>query len=607
MQNIPGYPQYKINPNQAPANFSAANDPNNAPKVIQNNPIMSHAASSTENPTWMLAGTLGSAAGLIGLNNLINKPLLTKDYNDTIFKTIEKAVDKFASKPKIKVVADAANNLKTKATNVINNSEILRTLFRKPGIGGQMVQSQAAGARGHLATRAIEVMRKYKEANPNSTVFDAIIKKADKDAYKYYDEIINTIKRSGINPNQVMTKKPWWGLGLIKNESSFKEILNKDTLINNYKASGKTLGQKASGLTLRGSECVTNGIFGGKGQILMQAFFLAQSMKEASKAEKGEKFSTFMASWSELMAFMATSGVQMRIVNHIGGLKNMGMSVADVAKYQKAMRIANSAAKAGNHKAYLKMTMVMDQIKNAAKANIKWYQKPLKWIGEIMSFGRINETLKPLKMNKIANAWAKVPYGLKVGLGYIGRVAFVMGVVIPIFSGIAKKISYAIFGKPVKTLEREKREAEATEQNAAGQTATIPNAPNPSTQQVQQPAEQPQVVQQTPYGPNPPFTQQPQMPIQPARPGNLLEKMQNQYAQQQSMPIGAQGLTQQPQQPIAAAPINQSPDAGIKRTYIPNPVLGVENVQSMSETRTAKIDEALRQADIAEMNAQKFL
>ena len=84
---------------------------------------------------------------------------------------------------------------------------------------------------------------------------------------------------------------------------------------------------------MRSAECLTNGMFSGKGAVLIQAFFIAQSLQEAMKAEKGEKFSTFMASFAELMAMMATIGIQMRIMNSLAGLKNIGMSEANVKQY----------------------------------------------------------------------------------------------------------------------------------------------------------------------------------------------------------------------------------------------------------------------------------
>lgn len=597
-QNIVNYPKlqgyYQQNQHQQP-NFAAGNQPiSTGNAMVQNNPILSRVnQEQDENPAKFLATAAGTSAAFLALNNFINTPLQTKDYNNTFFKKIEKTVDVWGSNPKVKAVTDSIRKFKASANTKINNSEILRTLFHKPSIGGSMVQSQAAGAKGHLATRALEIMKKYKAANPDFTGFDYIIKKAEKESYKYYDEIINAIKTSGADVNKVMTQRPWWGMGIIQNKASLKEVINKDILINNYKSAGKTLGQKVSGYLMRGAECVTNGLFSGKGQVVIQALMVAQSLKEASNAEKGEKFSTFMASWAELMTFLATMGIQMRVVNHLAGLKNIGMSVADVAKYQDAMKKANLAAKAFDHQTYARMTILMDSIKNAAKANTKWYQKPLKWVGQLFSFGRINETLKPLKLSKAGTFFAKIPYGLKVGLGYAGRVAFVMGVVMPLFSGIAKRISYAVFGKPVKTIEKQKAEEKAAEEKSIAEE-----------QKLQQEYAQKLAEQQRKQ------TQQYQNPTQPAKPGNLLNQLNNKY-NQTNQPIATQPIYQQQntQQvaPIANTPIQQAPDASIRRTYMPSPILGTENIPSVVETRSARINEVLRQADLAEMQASKFI
>ena len=552
--------------------------------VVQNNPLLNAAANPTDNPLSFLAAAGVSTAALMGINNFVNKPLQNKEYNQTFFKKIETFIDKYATKPKAQSFFDKLRGLKAGAKNLINKSEILRTLTQKPSIGGPQVQSQAASVKGHLASRAIEAMKKYKAEYKLATgnefkEFDAILKKAEKDSYKYYDDIIRTIKGSSADLSKVISKKPWWGAGIVKNKVSLQEILNKDILIKNYKTAGKSIGQKVSGYLMRGMECLTNGMFSGKGQVLIQALMIAQSASEASKAEKGEKFSTFMASFAELASFLATMGIQMRVVNHLAGLKYIGMSPENVKKYQKAMEIANKAAAMGNKKAYGKMCLYMENLKQAAKANTKWYQKPFKWIGNLVSFGRIKETLKPLKATKAATAFAKIPYGLKVGLGYAGRIALLMGVVVPIFSGIAKKISYAIFGKPVKTLEREKLKEEAEAQAMEQQTQTV---------QPTQPMQQPQTPQAV-------------APTQQSKPGNLYDQLNNKYNQ----PISSQPMY--PSTPAASTLRTPEENAGIRRSYIPNPILGVENTVNPASTRSAQIDAVLRQADIVEAQAQRYL
>lgn len=581
--NITNYPNYNYQ-NQAVQQPSFTADgkpiiPNNG-NVVPGNPLINAATSSSENPALLLLGTGLGAAALMPLNNVINNPLLTKEYDTTFYKKVETFIDSHTNNKFFKNINNAlrkANYFYKK--KIVNNFKPLKALYTKRSIGGSMVQSQAAGAKGHLASRAVEIMENYKKQHTNFHGFDNILSKVGKgkQAHKYYDEIIDTIKNSGANLTEVLTKKPKWGLGLIKNKGSLKEILNKDLLIRNYKAGHKTLGQKAAGFLLRGAECLTNGVFSGKGAVLLQAFFIAQSLSEASKAEKGEKFSSFMASWMELMAFMATAGIQMRVVNSAAGLKFLGMNSK---RYQKAVKIANRAAKLGDQRTYNKMVTYIKNMKKAAKSNIKWYEKPFQWLGKVVGFGRINETIKPLKNNKIGNILAKIPYGLKVGAGYVGRLALIMGVVIPLFSGIAKKVSHTIFGKPTKTIEKEKEAEKAAEK-------------------VNQEAEQKQMeelLKQTQQNQTPTIN-----PQQPRQAGDLLTKMEEKY--KNPTPVASQ-----PMQP-AATSIKKTAEeeAGVRRSYVPNPVLGVENIVTPAATRSSEIDALFKQADWAEAQAQKYL
>lgn len=610
-QNIPNLKPnqlvYTNNQYTQQPNFTAGNGTvSSGNAIVNNNPILSRAEKgASDNPLILPLGTLGFGTALIGLTNFMNKPLQTKNYKDTFYHTVEDKVKDFAQKPKVSSVLDYLSKKKQWLSNKLNKSEIYRTLRYKQSIGGSQVQSQAAGSKGHVATRAMEIMKKYKEANPNYTGFDSIISKYGKEASLFKDEILKEFgqavkKLPKDELTKTFSKRPWWGLGLVKNESSLLEIVNKSKLIDYYKSTNSKVGQKAAGYLLRSAECLTNGMFSGKGAVLIQAFFIAQSLQEAMKAEKGEKFSTFMASFAELMAMMATIGIQMRIMNSLAGLKNIGMSEANVKTVQQLKQTANEAAKAGKKATYDQTLAQIKKLQNVSKKGaaaagntaLKWYQKPVKWLGNLISYGRIRETIKPLKNNKFATSLAKIPYGLKVGAGYAGRIALLMAVVLPIFSGTAKKLSYAIFGKPVKTLEKEKNEGKEPQQ-----VQEQPQQPNTNpTQSIVKPQEpKPQLN-----------TEQPQnvQTYQSGKPGNLVDKMQQQYQQKQN-PIGAQSMQQSP---VASSEL-KTPEyqAGITRTYIPNPILGYEAPVNPASSRSAQIDAVLRQADIVEAQAQRFM
>lgn len=595
ISNIPVYNQKSYVPSQANPSFTSDTAASNG-AALENNPILKHAGKAKENNGGgFAANAVIASAGLFGVNEFLNRGL-QGDYDKSFLKKIETWVDKNSTGPKtqkvLKYMSDKVTALKTK----LNKSEIFNTLTKKQSLGGPTVQQQAAGARGHLATRAVEVMRKYKEAHPGFTEFDAILTKAGKESYKHIDEIIETINKPGIAKDMFFKKKTWWSLGLLKNKSNLQEIINKDTLIRGYKGIKKageanpTLGRKVAGYLMRGTECLTNGMFGGLGQVLFQAFMIAQSLQEARKAEKGEKVSTFAASLFELMAFIGTIGIQMRVVNGLAGLKFTGWSAAQHSAYQSAMKAINEAAKAGDATAYNAGKAALQGIKAGVKSSTKltFIQKIAKGIGNLVSFGRLNEMVKPLKTGTAAGALKKIPWGVKFGLGYAGRVALTMGVVVPIFSTIAKNVAYGIFGKPKKTLAREKAKAE--EEKKAAQNPQEQNPNNPAQPQAMPPV-LPANDGQTPSN------------LPPAKPGDLVAQMNNPNKPQN--PMGAQTMSPSTN-PTAAAAI-KSPDAGIKRTYIPNPILGTEKPIANSEARNAKVDQVMRQADFAEAQAQKYI
>ncbi len=80
--------------------------------------------------------------------------------------------------------------------------------------------------------------------------------------------------------------------------------------------------------------------------------------------------------------------------------------------------------------------------------------------------------------------------------------------------------------------------------------------------------------------------------------GDLLTKMQQ--------PKPAQAIASQSLAAQSVAKTNNTELPELKRTYIPSPILGPEAEVSPAESRTARIDAVLRQADLAEAQAQRF-
>ena len=133
LQQLQKLQQVSQNANQ---NFSAM--PNTAPiadtGVVQNNPILNAAANTPDNPLTFLAGAGVSTVALMAINDLINKSLQTKQYDDTVFKQLETAVDKFASKPRIQTFLKNIDSLNNTIKTTANKSEILRNTPRSKSL-----------------------------------------------------------------------------------------------------------------------------------------------------------------------------------------------------------------------------------------------------------------------------------------------------------------------------------------------------------------------------------------------------------------------------------------------------------------------------------------
>ena len=438
-----------------------------------------------------------------------------------------------------------------------------------------------------------------------------IIKLGEKDSYKYRKEIIQKIEEL-VSKNPALKDKllrsngasmfmpKWLVPKFLREKVTFNEILNKAKLIENYKNFKSPLGAKLSGGLFRSLEAATNGMVGGKLGVLMQALFIGQSLKSAVDAPKGEKVSTFMEELVSMMAYTLTMGLQMRALNSVAGLKFIGMSEADYKNYHRAVALAKQAAKSGDARNYYRFKNAIKTYEARANANLKPWQKPVKWFGKLLSIGRVKETVRPLKSKPknaaqipftgLKNTFKAIPYKLKTVGGFVGRAALIMAVISPVFSNWAVKISHKIFGKPTNSiLDGMKSDEQA---NIPPETSSLPG-------------QAPVVPQQT---------------SAQVKPGNLVDIMNNRYrnpalqtaanpravpptgTSQQApagnlvsqVPIGSQSMT-----PQASAPV---------RTYMPNPVLGDETfVDPGLQQKYSVINAAILQAEQAEREAQKFL
>ncbi len=568
-------------PGQNP-NFAAyPNNPqiNAGAKKIEDNTLLKQAQKTQDNPAVLIGGTLGFGIPLLWASSVLNKQL-RGNYDDTFFGKIEQFGDRLGSKPALKAtgtkLADFNEWFKN---NVVNKSEILRSIWTKPSVGGSMAQGQATGTMGHLATSARELMEAYDKAH-GTTVFKDILEKTAKDSHKYTKEIFEALKAHPETHAEFFnTSKTWVPMPkFLQKGGTLGEIYNKMRLTQNYKNITNSLGKKLSGGTFRALEALSNGMAGGKVAVALQAFFLAQSLKEGLDAPKGDRFKTFAESMASFMAMMLTMGLQLRVFNKAAGLKNIGMSPENYKKYHETIEKLNAAGKAGDEAAYNALKAELNNIKSG---KVKFWQKPFKWVGNLLSWGRIKETIRPLKTaNPFKNALKMTGYGAKIGAGYVGRFAFIATVVMSLFTDTAVKISHKIFGKPQKSILDKEEEQKTDEQQNAQQLEDL-------KKEIEAEMAARQNVQTTQQAQNINYKK-----------GDLLTKMQQ--------PKPAQAIASQSLAAQSVAKTNNTELPELKRTYIPSPILGPEAEVSPAESRTARIDAVLRQADLAEAQAQRF-
>ena len=465
---------------------------------------------------------------------------------------------------------------------------------------------------------------KNTEHLPVDKELSKLINLAQKDSYKYRKEIIQKIedyiakdpalKNKILHSNGGSMFMPKWMVPkFLREKVTFNEILNKYKLINNYKTLKSPLGAKISGGLFRSLEAMTNGMVGGKIGVLMQALFIGQSLKSAVDAPKGEKVSTFMEELVSMMAYTMTMGLQMRALNSVAGLKFLGMEEKDYKNYHRAVELAKKAAKAGDAKNYYKLKNIIKAYETRANGNLKFWQKPFKWLGKLVSVGRVKESVRPLKIKPknagqipftaLRNTFAAIPHKLKTVGGFVGRAALIMAVISPIFSNWAVKLSHKVFGKPTNSiLDGPKPEEEPKIEQvpvappaAGGQSGNLVDMMNNQYKNPSNAAPQPVTPQ------NPAASQA------PAKPGNLVDMMNNRYKNPSNTAMNPQPAAQI-LQPAASQSITPAAAPQITRTYIPNPILGDEAVVDPAlQAKYNEVNAAILKAEQAEMQVSNFL
>lgn len=339
------------------------------------------------------------------------------------------------------------------------------------------------------------------------------------------EELIHTIEDLAKNNNITkLNKKSLFG-GNINLSHLSKKLQAAESKI------GKTtLGQKSAKGLLKTKDVLTYG--GGMLSMLFVATGLINSYKEAKKAPKGEKFSTFMHVLSEQYLGLILIGPSTNLLYKVAGNKYRGMSVEGREALKQLISKANSnpnLTKEGLKIANIQKKLLLKgvdktkveelankglkEVKEAAKSlskegtKLKFWEKPLKWAGNVLATGL--DTIKKKKVIKLPNNH-NIKFSLPTLKGFAGgfaRFMLVLMVLQPLLQKPITKLFHKIFGKPKTYLENQKKKEEETKSEPAisqsiqneNQNTPIDQTNNKNTNLLNQHLNQPNNNQSNPF------------------------------------------------------------------------------------------------------------
>ncbi len=479
-------------------------------KSTDNNPAVK-AAQDTSNDPKVLAG----AVGIWGLLQLIVKPInkaISGTYEDSLLGKIGKFGDKISDALHLESVTKHTNGI----TSKIKDSRIFK-YFRAPyktASKNSFAASMANGTIQELASDAKSVIEACKKQAPELFAkFGSEMDNLLLDPMKNATKIADLLRKAG--PDDLIqfggkVKLPFikeFPIPGFQRTVRYSELANKLTTIT--KTGAKTgLGKNMSKGFLRTMEGLTNGMAGGAGAMLIQAFCFAQATKAAINAPKGEKLSTFMENVFQDLGYYLVGASSINLMHRAAGNKYRGMSKAAVNEYKNILKQANEDILKGTE---VNVKLVKKQLKDLLKGKdvtdvgktfagefkLNFLEKPLKWAGKLLGSGldKLEPVIKstdkaPVKMLK------KLGSKLKGFPGGLGRFALSMFVITPFLVKPVVKLSHLIFGRPTKSVLDKEPDTKANDVTAAPNSQQPNSAPQSgSTNYLDKYTNQPQTPQ----------------------------------------------------------------------------------------------------------------
>lgn len=652
IQNTPNPAYYKYNTSYG----AITPEQQAAIKSSINQKTGDNAAVKTADDTMSDPRVLLGAVGIWGLLKLAVKPInwaISGEYSESLFGKVGKFGDDVSKFLKLEHVSNAASRVKTWAKDKRLFKYFGSEYKTEPK--SNFASLMAKGTVGELAMDTTQIMeacekqgidlKNYfhvKDASGNMiSMSKGEIDEIIKNPMTHKDEILEALKKleNGAPAKSIKfggeftipftTKKlPIPGF---KRKVYFSELANKIATVTRTGAE-TGLGKSLSKGMLRTLEGLTNGMAGGPGAIFIQAFCFAQATKAAIDAPKGEKLKTFTENVFQDLGFYLTGSLALNLMHRAGGNKFRGMTEATKKLYLDTIANANKEAVAGNitkegleaakkeaklllkgvsedalttYKNDVSKAVASNLDKNALKAakkaaekealktaNVKFWERPLKFAGKVLSWGLHKfEPIIAKNDNKVIRFFKKFGSKCKGFPGGLGRFVLAMFVISPALVKPIVKLSHLIFGKPTKSVldkdAEKKPEATPVENQAAQQGSTnyLDKYPNQNQANPQG---------STNYLDNYPNQNQTN-PVQ--------SSAQAPAAVNASSPMAVDDA-------IAAKKIKKENDTETnnssepERTYVPS---SVPTVHPESPDDTSKVDELLKKADAVEASVMKSL
>lgn len=545
------------------------------PNNQSNTPTMQ--GQQTENPVMRMAQT-GENPKEMGLTAALVPPMLiglykgmdvfaranSGAYNSSLSGRLANLGDRIATSRGARLVSPVFD-FATRAWNyAVSKSPILTAMTKMPSvIENSFAKAQLHGTEEQLGQEFVSFVNKYLKnggeladlAGLNNARFEVIQKALNSNDPVRVKKALRVI--TGICDRVKDTKSVrmdnW--LGKITGRTVTLEQIGNQ--IKSITKPTTKLGRFLPKIGIRGMHGLT---FGGGVFMILSALSLAQATVKTKKAEKGDKFKTFMEEFLGNISWVVTLPLGSRIMNAVQGWANIGLTPDKLAKYRSALKAFNgrtfaNAAEWAAEFAKLQALRTPDKV--------GFFAKIARGIGRFLNTGR--EVVKPFMHanpttfgQKLTNFFAKSKFFGRNALGYIIGLPIYMLIFAPIADKIFVKASHAIFGKPKHSrYDEEEKEKETVQQPV-----------NNQTQVEQQPQQQIQVQPATNTTNSQNYDDT-----------NLIKQHQNgNYPQTPKTPSGKDAEYE----PV--------------RRYIPSPI-GM--VPQTSVDRSA-LDAALAQADLAE-------